>query len=852
MLLAALAALLGRGARQDDVVLGSPTAGRSHQEIEGLIGFFVNTLALRVDLSGDPTFAELVGRVKEMALGAFAHQDLPFERLVEEVAPTRDFSSTPLFQVLFAFQNAPRERLEIPGATIEPEPLPATAAKFDLTFDLDQRDGRIAARLEYNRDLFDATTVLRLGRGLGSLLAAAVAAPDERLSRLDLLDPAERHLLSAEWSDGGAPIAGGPESAAGGPEAGCLHGLIREQARRTPEAEALVAGAERWTYADLAARSGAIAGRLRAAGVGPETRVGVFAERSPALVAALLGVLEAGGTYVPLDPEYPSDRVAFMLEDSAAAVVLTDADLVARLPADEPPRPPAVLTLDELLDPVALAAPTDDAAADRPTPVDPRRLAYLIYTSGSTGRPKGVAVSHGAAVAMVRWAGARFPAEALAGVLAATSVCFDLSVYELFVPLAHGGKLILARDALELPALAEGGEIRLVNTVPSVMRELLAATALPRSVRVVNLAGEPLKRALADAVFDGAPEGTRLYNLYGPSEDTTYSTAARVPEEGGEPTIGRPIAGSRAYVVDPSGPPDALCPVGVPGELCLAGAGLARGYLGRPARTARSFVPDPFGDASHDRAERGGRLYRTGDLVRWRADGELEFLGRLDHQVKVRGFRIELGEIEACLTSHPEIAEAVVTVHESSGAAGGGRDLVGYLVPGEGSPDRDDASLAATARRWLQERLPGYMVPPLIVELSELPRTPSGKIDREALPAPEASRAASEQAYEPPETELELALAELWTEVLEVDEIGIHDDFFALGGHSLKATQVLLRVRDAFGVELPVRRFFEQPTIAGLSVAVVEALLAEADEDDLDDLDGADETKDTNQEPPPR
>ena len=846
VLLASLAALLGRSSRQDDVVLGSPTAGRSHQEIEGLIGFFVNTLALRVDLSGDPTFAELVGRVKEMALGAFAHQDLPFERLVEEVAPTRNLSSTPLFQVLFAFQNTPRERLEIPGATIEPERLPVTAAKFDLTFDLDQRNGRIAARLEYNRDLFDATTVLRLARGLGTLLAAAVAAPDEHLSRLELLGPAERHLLFAEWSDGGAPIPGGSESSAGAPEAGCLHRLIREQVGRTPEAEALVAGAERWTYADLAARSGTIAGRLRAAGVGPETRVGVFAERSPALVAALLGVLEAGGTYVPLDPGYPPERIAFMLEDSAAAVVLADADLAARLPADGLPRPPAVLTLDELLDPEAPAAPTEEAAEDRPTRVDPRQLAYLIYTSGSTGRPKGVAISHASAVAMVRWAGAWFPAEALAGVLAATSVCFDLSVYELFVPLAHGGKLILARDALELAALAEGGEIRLVNTVPSVMRELLAASALPRSVCVVNLAGEPLKRALADAVFDGAPAGTALFNLYGPSEDTTYSTAARVPQEGGEPTIGRPIAGSRAYVVDPAGPPESLCPVGVPGELCLAGLGLARGYLGRPARTAQSFVPDPFAGSSDRRTGDGGRLYRTGDLVRWRRDGELEFLGRLDHQVKVRGFRIELGEIEATLTAHPEIAEAVVTVYESPHKTGEGRDLVGYLVPAEGaaqgaSGEGDDegedgtASLTAAARAWLQERLPGYMVPPLFVELDELPRTSSGKIDRTSLPEPEASRAGAAEAYEPPETDLEVALAELWTEVLEVERIGIHDDFFSLGGHSLKATQVLLRVRDAFGVELPVRRFFEQPTIAGLSVAVVETLLAEADEDELAD-----------------
>jgi acyl-coenzyme A synthetase/AMP-(fatty) acid ligase/acyl carrier protein len=423
-------------------------------------------------------------------------------------------------------------------------------------------------------------------------------------------------------------------------------------------------------------------------------------------------------------------------------------------------------------------------------------------------------------------------------VLAATSICFDLSVYELFVPLAHGGKVILARDALELPTLAAEGEVRLVNTVPSVMRELVSATGLPESVRVVNLAGEPLKRALADEIHERLPGLSALYNLYGPSEDTTYSTVATVPpgdgQPGDEPTIGRPIAGTRACVLDPLGQPS---PVGVPGELHLAGAGLARGYLGRPSRTAESFVPDPFGAGL---GAPGGRLYRTGDLVRWRRDGELEFLGRLDHQVKVRGFRIELGEIEATLASHPAIAEAVVTVHQS--ADGEGDDLVAYLVPERRVPgDEDEAapsdaqadSLTGQARDWLQERLPGYMIPALFTELEELPRTPSGKIDRKALPAPDAGRPDLERSFEPPETELEIILAEFWGEVLGVERIGIHDDFFELGGHSLKATQVLLRVRDEFGVDLPVRRFFEDPTVAGLSVALGEALLADVDEADL-------------------
>jgi amino acid adenylation domain-containing protein len=776
---AVLAALFGRLSGQRDVVLGSPVAGRNHSELEELIGFFVNTLVLRLRWEGDPAFRELLGRARQVALGAHTHQDLPFERLVAELAPERDLGQTPLFQVLFTLHSEGAGTLELPGIAAGPAEVARDESRFDL--ELTAVRSPVPVLLwRYDSDLFDRTTVLRMADWLGRLLRGALDDPERRLSELPLLSTAEAHQVLVDWNDTATP----EDTAA------TLVTLFNDQVARTPAAVALVGADEELTYEELDRRAERVARRLRADGVRPEIAVGVLLERTPDLMAALLGILKAGGFYVPLDPAYPEARIAFMLEDSGARLVLTQERLLGRLPGREAA---SLICLDRAGE---LAA----SGAGEPRPAAPDNLAYLIYTSGSTGRPKGVAIAHRSAAALVRWARGVFSPDDLRGVLASTSVCFDLSVFELFVPLACGGTVVLADDALHLATLAAAGRATLINTVPSAMAELLRLEAVPPSVRTVNLAGEPLAAALVDQIYR-LPDVRRVFDLYGPSEDTTYSTCALRAAEG-PATIGRPVGGTRAYLLDAEGRP---VPANVPGELYLGGEGLARGYLDRPELTAERFVPDPFG-------EPGGRLYRTGDLVRWRRDSDLEFLGRLDHQVKIRGFRIELGEIEACLARHPAVREAVVTARQDRS---GGKRLVAY-VGGDGAA----ADLAA----WLGERLPVYMVPAAFVFLAALPRTPNGKVDRRALPAPDdRSRPELDGAFSAPESSEERSLAAIWSEVLGVERVGVHDDFFRLGGHSLLATQVIARVRRDFQVDLPLRSLFQAPTISGLLEAVQRA-----------------------------
>ncbi|MCP4660599.1 MAG: AMP-binding protein, partial [bacterium] len=527
-LLAGFQALLGRHTGQDDISVGTPIAGRNRREIEELIGFFVNTLVMRTDLSGgpadpEPSFRQLLARVRQVALDAYAHQDVPFERLVEALQPQRDLSTSPLFQVLFALQNAPQETLELPGLTLSPVPAEGATAKFELTLSLGQSPAGIAGGLEYNVDLFDATTMDRLLAHFERLLEGAVNDPERRLSELPWLSPGEEHQLLVDWDEtGGAAVA-----------ARSIHGLFEAQAARIPEAVAVVAGNGRLSYGELDRRADQLASSLRRLGVRPESRVGICLERSAELVVAVLGVLKAGGAYVPLDPTYPAERLAFLLEDAGIELLLTQEALLERLPAL------AVRTL-------CLDAELSAIGARRRTqPTRPDHLAYVIYTSGSTGRPKGVAIAHRSAVAMLSWAREVFSAEELEGVLASTSICFDLSVFELFAPLAWGGRVILARDALELPALPAAAEVRLVNTVPSAITELVRLEALPASVRTVNLAGEVLKGAVVERLYRRQTI-RRVFNLYGPSEDTTYSTYVQVEPRGGEPTIGRPVAGTRA------------------------------------------------------------------------------------------------------------------------------------------------------------------------------------------------------------------------------------------------------------------------------------------------------------------
>jgi amino acid adenylation domain-containing protein len=788
-LLAAFKALLHRYTGETDLVVGTPIANRTRPEVEGLIGLFVNTLVLRTDLAGDPTFRQLLARVREVTLGAYAHQDLPFEKLVEELGPARTLAYNPLFQVMFVLQSAERSAAPHPSdAGSEPVKVSTGTAKFDLTLSVMEAKGGAGVCFEYNSDLFDKTTIGRLADHFRRLLQAVVCQPDWRLSDLPLLSDAERQQLLVEWN----------RTETRYPTESCVHELFERQVDRTPEMVAVVSEDERLTYAEVNARANRLAHALREAGVGPEALVGVCLERSVEMVVGLLGVLKAGGAYLPLPPAYPEQRLVFMLEDARVQAVITQQRLLGRLSGVRAPS----LCLDADREQISHHAAASLAGGARPG-----NLAYVLYTSGSTGRPKGVAIQHRSAVAFLHWARETFGPDELAGVLASTSFCFDLSVFELFAPLCWGGRVILAEDALQLPALAAAGEVRLINTVPSVMAELVRIGGVPESVRTVNLAGEPLSNSLVQQIYQpGSVQ--RVWNLYGPTEDTTYSTyAAAAKGSVEEPRIGRPLANKWVYLLDGHLQP---VPVGVAGELYIGGAGLARGYLNRPELTAEQFIPDPFS------LDPGARLYRTRDRARYLPDGQLQYLGRIDHQVKVRGYRIELGEVEAALREQAGVGEAIVAAREDPL---GDKRLVAYLVA-KASP----APSASELRRALKAKLPDYMVPTDFVLLEQLPLLPNGKLDRRALPSPEEQRLGPKGAdYVAPRTPVEQLLAHLFGETLRRERVGVRDNFFAIGGHSLLATRVVARIHKAYGVALPLRRFFEAPTVEGLALAINES-----------------------------
>jgi amino acid adenylation domain-containing protein len=788
VLAAAFQALLARYTGRTDVAIGFPAAHRERPETDRLIGLFVNTLVLRTDLSRDPSFRDLVALAGAATFDALAHQELPFDRIVGAAKSLRGATGEVAIDVLFALQNVARLEADLPELAVELAVVPTGTAKFELTVELVEEASRLSGTVTYATDRFDRATIRGLWRRFERLLEAAVAAPERRLSGLPLLAPAERHAVVVEWSTG----AGAP------PAPVTLAERFERMAAATPDATAVVARGRAFSYGELERRSRAVARRLAARGVGPGRRVAVFLERSPDLVAALLGVLRAGGAFVALDPAYPPERLAFMLEDSGAAEVISRAELGSGLPEREGGGEGEA---GPLLLPAAFRA-TEDRAPRPGVPAAPGDLAYLIYTSGSTGRPKAVAIEHRSAAARVDWALLAFGRDELDGVLASTSVCFDLSVFELFVPLAAGGRVVLVDDALDLAGHPEAERVTLLNTVPSAIAELVRLAAIPRSVRVVNLAGEPLKAALVARIHAAVP-AARILDLYGPSEDTTYSTCGVVdPGEGREPAIGRPLTGTRTYVVDAALRP---VPATVPGELYLGGAGLSRGYHARPGLTAERYRPDPFARAAHDA---GGRLYRTGDLARHRPDGRLEFLGRLDHQVKVRGFRIELGEVEAVLESHPAVAESAVLVR----GEGANARLVAFVAlhpPLAGG--------AEGLQPFLRERLPAPMVPSVVEVLEAFPRTPNGKVDRRALAAHEVTAPAA--ASTAPSGAMEEAVAKAFQEVLGLPRVGAEDDFFALGGHSLLATRLVSRLRRDLGVELHPRQVFERRTVRGLAAA---------------------------------
>ncbi|MBH8554249.1 amino acid adenylation domain-containing protein [Nostocaceae cyanobacterium CENA357] len=647
-LLAAFKTLLHRYTSANDILVGSPIANRHYTEIEGLIGFFVNTLVLRTNLASNPTFLELLRQVRECTLGAYTHQDLPFEYLVDSLQIERDLSYNPIFQVLFALQNAPKKQLHLSGLTVNYLNADNKTAKFDLLLSMEEGESGLTGSLEYNTNLFEAATITRMVEHFLTLLAGIVANPQQHISNLPLLTQEQQQQLLVEWN----PPANYPTDE-------CIHQLFEAQVERTPDAIALVYEDQQLTYQELNIKANQIAHYLRGLGVDAEVLVGLCVERSLDMIVAMLGILKAGGAYVPLDPNYPQHRLAYILEDSQVKVLLTQKHLVDAVSQDNC----TVICLDADWEKIS-----QNSKKNSQSLVNSQNLAYLIYTSGSTGKPKGVAIEHRSAVTLLYWAETVFTATELSGVLAATSICFDLSIFEIFVPLSWGGKVILAENPLYLPTLPAANQVKLINTVPSAIAELLRIDGIPPTVCTINLAGEPLPNTLVQKLYQ-LPHIRQVYNLYGPSEDTTYSTFALIPPGADRiPPIGRAIAHTQTYILDNYLQP---VPIGVPGELYLGGAGLARGYLHRPELTAEKFIPNLY-------AKSGERLYKTGDLARYLPNGEIEYLGRIDNQVKVRGFRIELGEIEETLRSHPGVMTTAVIVREDIPAD---KRLVAYLVP---------------------------------------------------------------------------------------------------------------------------------------------------------------------------
>jgi amino acid adenylation domain-containing protein len=802
-LLAVFLALLQRHTGEDDLAVGTPIAGRTRVEVEALIGFFINTLVLRVDLSGAPGFAETLRRVRETTLDAYIHQEVPFERLVEELAPERDLSRAPLVQVMFVLQNTPTTALEDTEAGIEliPAGMETGTAKFELTCSVQEGEWGLGGTFEYSRDLFEAATMARLAGHFKRLLTAALDDPQRPLRDLPLLAPGERHQILAEWND----------RATAYPTGFCLHELVAVQAERTPEAVAAVIegqgeGEERsLTYRELVSRARQLARHLTALGIEPDAPVGVLTERSLEMIVGLLGVMEAGAAYVPLDPTLPAERLGVLMESAGLSVVLAQERHVPLVQAALiPVGGPRVALLDR-----PFSSPLGSTRGERSGDAS---LAYVLYTSGSTGMPKGVMIPHRGIVNRLLWMQEAFGLTAEDRVLQKTPFSFDVSLWEFFWPLLTGARLVFAKpeghkDPAYLAGLIARQGITTLHFVPSMLEAFLETPGLEAltTLRRVMASGEALPPQLVRRFFARLGHAG-LYNLYGPTEASVdVSSWTCVPEPPGSLVpIGRPIANHRLHVADRS---LGAQPIGVAGELLLGGPGLARGYLGRPDLTAAVLIPDPFA------SEPGERLYRTGDLVRLLPDGNVQFLGRLDYQVKIRGFRIELGEIEAALARDPGVREAVVLLREDEP---GDKRLVAYIVPAVEHP-------AVDLRSALRQSLPEYMVPSDIVLLESLPLTANGKVDRRALSrlAPASGREAAR--FTAPQGPAEEVLAEIWAEVLgagRVERVGAHDDFFTLGGHSLLAMQVISRVRDAFGVELPLRSLFEAPTVAELAARI--------------------------------
>ena len=776
-LLAAFQMLLHRYSGQDDIVVGSPIASRTSDQTEDLIGFFINIVVLRTDLTGRPSFQQLLRRVKEVALGAYANQDLPFEKLVEELRPKRDLGRTPLFQVLFDLQNDSKKKWEMPGLSLIQEEPGFPSEEFDLAVALTERQNRLDGTIRYRADLFDRSSIERMATHFDKLLQEVIARPQVSIDQVQILSRSERKKLG-EWNNTLQEF----------PSEKLAHHYFEEQARLTPGAVAVCCGEESLTYSELDERANRIAIQLRRWGAGPEARVGICLERGTSLFASVLGSLKSGSAYLPLDPAYPQERLDYMVKDAGIKVLVTDRENASRFAN-------VVTCIVE-----DMGGNTGAGEEDLlPISVYPDNAAYCIYTSGSTGQPKGVVIEHHSLANFMSWAMNNFSSEELKAVLFSTSICFDISIFELLPALSCGGTIYVVENALQVRGMRDFEKISLINTVPSSMAELIKMQCVPPNVQTVNLCGEALTYQLASNVAK-ISSVRRLINLYGPTEDTIYATSALIRNDvPREIPIGTPMQNTQAYVLDFNLEP---VPVDVFGELYLAGEGVARGYHGRPGTTAESFVPDPFSGAA------GKRMYRTGDRARWNSRGLLEFGGRLDHQLKIRGFRIEPGEIESVINAKAKVNEVVVHPYVSPE---GEKQLAAYLMADEKIFSVDELKAA------LRHTLPSYMMPSAFIMMDKLPRTANGKVDRKMLPVPGAAFFAEQAEYVAPATELEKQLCRIWAGVLRLERIGTEQNFFDSGGHSLMATRITSQLRSELGIEVPVRALFEFPTIASFA-----------------------------------
>jgi amino acid adenylation domain-containing protein len=800
-LLAAFQTLLFRYSGQDDIVVGSPIAGRTQVETENLIGAFVNTLVLRGDLSGNPTFRELLARVRETALEAYTNQEVPFEKLVEELRPDRSPNRTPLFQAMFALQNSTAADIAVAGLTLSSLKLDRTKSKFDLTLEVEEQTNGLRASFEYNTDLFAPTTIQRMLEHLQNLLTAVVANPDQSLADLSLLSESELEKLLVEWNDTGAEFSRGA----------CVHELFEAQVARTPDAIAAEFAGKQLTYRELNARANQLARYLGKQGVGPEVLVGVCIERSFEMLISILAVLKAGGAYVPLDPTYPSERIAFMIEDAGLSLLLTQ----ERLVKDIPTCGARLIPIDR--DAEIIARESEQSLAIE---ITPRNLAYVIYTSGSTGNPKGVAVEHRSLVNFVEAAVAAYEIKPSDRVLQFASLSFDLSAEEIYPALICGATVVLRTDEMissprDFMNQCDAWRVTVLDLPTAYWHELTDAldgegVRLPASVRLVIIGGEKALPERVQVWQRFAGESVRLVNSYGPTEATVVATLCDLRQDHGNGlrqnvSIGRPILNTTVFVLDELRRP---VPIGVPGELYIGGAGVARGYLNRPELTAERFISDPFSQ------DADAKLYRTGDVVRYGADGNLEFVGRVDNQIKIRGFRVELGEIEQALRNHPGVTDTVVVLFEDNA---GDKRLVAYVVPA------GESQLTLTElRNFLKAKLASYMLPAALETIAAVPLMPNGKIDRRALPEPQQVRPETCESFVAPRTLMEALLASAWCEALKLERVGVHDNFFELGGHSLLAARVVSNLRQTMKIELGMVDVLRLPTIAELA-ALLEA-----------------------------